>query len=252
MGWKRYLPVWFLNCVSIAIWNLIHSQVIPPAGASTSKDGALGVHFWTKLHFNSVTFSDSDTHSSLYCDICTVCVTYTEYSRHSLTVISVSCFEYNLNSVPFLCEGISVSTELIIWIIWIILNVNNKRGTFAFEFGVAVENKRNWWNWTHSSLAPKTGSSQCAAQNVPTNRTKWAKSIPATSDWVLKAALFSCILTPRGSATSFKHNTDLITLYSYYGEYVSKTLSIYTTMEQIVFAPLFRFLKILVQHWVRI
>lgn len=41
-------------------------------------------------------------------------------SRHSLTVLCVSRFEYDLNSVPFLWEGISVSTE------WIYLNQTEK------------------------------------------------------------------------------------------------------------------------------
>lgn len=51
-GWKRHLPVCFLNCVSIAIWNLIHSHIIPHTGASTSNDSALSGHFWTRLQFS--------------------------------------------------------------------------------------------------------------------------------------------------------------------------------------------------------
>lgn len=91
-GWKRRLPVCSLNCVSLAIWNLIHSHVIPHTGASTSDDSDVSGHFWTRLQFSLGTHTVvfllwqqrhlRRTHSMQQ-----------TASRHSLTVICVSCLK---------------------------------------------------------------------------------------------------------------------------------------------------------------
>lgn len=94
-GWKRHLPVCFLNCVSLAIWNLIHSH--NPTHRC----------FYLKWQCSQWSFLDKaaiqfrDTYCSLFTVTAVSSASHIQYttnrsvsaSWHSLTVICVSCLK---------------------------------------------------------------------------------------------------------------------------------------------------------------